>query len=63
MYFYFIFMENIIKKNREIDLFDFTNFLGLKFLKFSGPLCAGSAKPKRSKFKHGIKSSVDEIKK
>ena len=24
---------------REIDLFDFTSFLGLDFLKFSGPLC------------------------
>ena len=24
---------------REIDLFDLTSFLGLDFLKFSGPLC------------------------
>ena len=24
---------------REIDLFDFTSFLGLDFFKFSGPLC------------------------
>ena len=32
---FLIFMENIQKKFREIDLFDFTSFLGLDFLKFS----------------------------
>ena len=32
-----IFMENIQKKIREIDLFDFTNFFGLDFFKFFGP--------------------------
>ena len=31
-------MENIQKFFREIDLFDFTSFFGLDFLKFSGPL-------------------------
>ena len=36
-----IFMENIKKFFREIDLFDFTSFFGLDFLKFSGPLCVG----------------------
>ena len=35
-----IFMENIQKKFREIDLFDFTSFFGLDFFKLSGaPLC------------------------
>ena len=32
-------MEFGQKKIREIDLFDFTIFLGLDFFKFSGPLC------------------------
>ena len=38
---YFPFSESIIfmEKFREIDLFDFTSFLGLDFTKFSGPLC------------------------
>ena len=31
-----IFTENI-KKNREIDVFDFMVLFGLEFLKFSGP--------------------------
>ena len=30
------------KKNREIDLFNFTSIFGLDFLKFSGPLCYGA---------------------
>ena len=33
-----LFMENNNKKIREIDLFDFTSFFGMDFLKFSGPL-------------------------
>ena len=33
-----IFVENIQKSFREIDLFDFTSFFGLDFLKFSGQL-------------------------
>ena len=32
-------VEDIQKTFREIDLFEFTYFLGLNFLKFSGPLC------------------------
>ena len=35
---------NLVKKNfffREINLFHFTSFFGLDFLKFSGPLCSG----------------------
>ena len=35
-----IFMENIQKSFREIDLFDFTIFFGLDFFKFSGPPCS-----------------------
>ena len=34
-----IFMENIKKKIREIDLFDFVSFFGLECFKISGPLC------------------------
>ena len=36
----------------EIDLFDFTSFFGLDFLKFSGPLCT-------SVFQFGIWKALD----
>ena len=29
---------NLVKKNRGIDLLDFTSFFGLDYFKFSGPL-------------------------
>ena len=35
-------MEDIQKKNREIDLFNFTNFFHLDFLKLSDPLWKAS---------------------
>ena len=37
-----IFLENIQKFFREIDLFDITSFFGLDFFKFSGLLCLSS---------------------
>ena len=40
IYWSIIFMKNIKNSFREIDLFDFMNFFGMDFLKFSGLLCA-----------------------
>ena len=31
--------KNAISREKFIDLFDFTSFFGMDFLKFSGPLC------------------------
>ena len=40
-------MEFRQKKIRGIDLFDFTSFFGLDFLKFSGPLWGANKEPTR----------------
>ena len=40
-------MENIETFFREINLFDFTSFFGLDFLKFSGPMWHDSWKNER----------------
>ena len=43
-FFLIIFMENVFKKIREIDLFDLTSFFGVYFFRFSGPLCESKFK-------------------
>ena len=48
------------KKIREIDLFDFRNFIGLDFFQFSGLLCKGRAMQDEYE---GIKQVVEFLQK